>query len=476
MIAHFAAALLVSAAPGTASQHDSESLYRVNYEAMPATLIVHDPEPPRELADGITEHGRQAPALVESYLLDGRGQPLPGENAWPRLMSALELMTDVLQPAPLAEGERPQWPSFQDIYDPDGDEARTRGALEVLAALEQEHFFLMLTMLKDEQRFIPPAQPGAMFGWEFPELGQLRPIARASAARMHLAAQAGDFDRAIESFEHLLFLGRAATHRPNLIGHLLGIAIIALAESRARDMMWNHELQPRHIQAMQTAMERQSRIMPIALAYEGEALLQQDAVDMLFGPDGRPNRQKFEELHIDLPRRWAPIAGSEESAKFLADLSQRIVEASRLPTWEALPEIQQIQPHDIPRRQVIAAVLVPALSRSMQSRAQLETAIGGLHLMLALERFLTDHGEYPGDLAALAPRYLPALPPDPYTGDPYRYRRLAPGEDEHGRGYILYSVGFDRQDDGGRQHEQGAFMAATERGEGFDFIINAPPR
>ena len=41
------------------------------------------------------------------------------------------------------------------------------------------------------------------------------------------------------------------------------------------------------------------------------------------------------------------------------------------------------------------------------------------------------------------PKYLPAIPEDIFSGGPLRYKREGPG-------YVLYSVGRNGKDDGGR--------------------------
>ena len=61
----------------------------------------------------------------------------------------------------------------------------------------------------------------------------------------------------------------------------------------------------------------------------------------------------------------------------------------------------------------------------------------------ALEAYRRDEGRYPAKLGALAPRYLRAIPGDLFGSGPLTYR---PTKD----GYLLYSVGLNGEDDGGR--------------------------
>jgi hypothetical protein len=62
---------------------------------------------------------------------------------------------------------------------------------------------------------------------------------------------------------------------------------------------------------------------------------------------------------------------------------------------------------------------------------------------IALKRYQLRHGNYPADLAALVPEFLPVIPKDPVDGKPLRYRRSDDGT------FLLYSVGEDGVDNGG---------------------------
>lgn len=61
----------------------------------------------------------------------------------------------------------------------------------------------------------------------------------------------------------------------------------------------------------------------------------------------------------------------------------------------------------------------------------------------ALERHRLKRGNYPAQLADLAPEFMAAVPAEIVNGDPYRYRL------ENGGRFVLYSVGLDLNDDGG---------------------------
>ncbi len=75
-------------------------------------------------------------------------------------------------------------------------------------------------------------------------------------------------------------------------------------------------------------------------------------------------------------------------------------------------------------------------------RADTENAL--LLTLLALRAYKLEHGIYPATLSALAPSYLKAVPNDPFAlSGPLSYSRTASG-------FLLYSVGPDGKNDGGK--------------------------
>jgi hypothetical protein len=83
---------------------------------------------------------------------------------------------------------------------------------------------------------------------------------------------------------------------------------------------------------------------------------------------------------------------------------------------------------------------------------------------LQIELFKRDHDRVPATLDELVPEYTSAVPLDPLSGQPFLYRV------EHGK-HVLYSVGSDRQDDGGRFGGWSALQT-----DGFDVDIETVVR
>ena len=64
-------------------------------------------------------------------------------------------------------------------------------------------------------------------------------------------------------------------------------------------------------------------------------------------------------------------------------------------------------------------------------------------LAFALAEYRAQHGVYPAKLADLVPKYVAAIPADVFSGGALHYKPQADG-------YLLYSVGPNGKDDGGR--------------------------
>lgn len=84
---------------------------------------------------------------------------------------------------------------------------------------------------------------------------------------------------------------------------------------------------------------------------------------------------------------------------------------------------------------------------------------------LAIRLFQNEHGHPPPTLNDLVPAYLPAVPLDPYSNQPLQYRL-------DGGDFILYSVGKDGRDNGGRFTSSRTYLL----GDGYDFDLDTLTR
>jgi hypothetical protein len=92
---------------------------------------------------------------------------------------------------------------------------------------------------------------------------------------------------------------------------------------------------------------------------------------------------------------------------------------------------------------LLVPLAVPDFTRARQMLSWEQTRIHFMTLACALERYHLARGRYPDTLEALQPDYLRDLPLDVINGRPLHYCRVPD------RGYQIYSVGWNEQDDSG---------------------------
>jgi hypothetical protein len=110
--------------------------------------------------------------------------------------------------------------------------------------------------------------------------------------------------------------------------------------------------------------------------------------------------------------------------------------------------------------ETLVTLLMPALGRAVVSTERSRLDAEAARVVIALERFRLANGRWPDELGQLVPQYLGSLPRDLFTGESLRY---APGAS----GPVLYSLGVDRDDDGGRPAAQARDWASAEQAAWF---------
>jgi hypothetical protein len=96
----------------------------------------------------------------------------------------------------------------------------------------------------------------------------------------------------------------------------------------------------------------------------------------------------------------------------------------------------------IVEHRLLVDLLLPLFS-VWRKAAYVQTVADQAALACALEQYRQANGEFPDTLARLRPRFLAKLPQDVISGEPLKYRRTNDGR------FVLYSVGWNRTDDGG---------------------------
>lgn len=92
---------------------------------------------------------------------------------------------------------------------------------------------------------------------------------------------------------------------------------------------------------------------------------------------------------------------------------------------------------------IVLSLLLPATEKVRVARERSQATADTTRLAFALAAYRAERKQYPATLSALAPTYVETIPDDVVTGKALIYKPSA-------EGYVLYSVGQNEIDDGGR--------------------------
>lgn len=306
-----------------------------------------------------------------------------------------------------------------------------------------------------------------------PHLGHLRNLALALGWDVERAAAAGDGQLALAEVRAILALSRHLHETPTMINAWVAISTMSLACERVNWALANHanaftEAQLADLAHMLAAMDDRA----MRIDYRGERLFFEDVIQRIYSDDGHGdgrvtakglewlqslagvNTHRPGEESVDFvfnyagPAASAVMLGRRDMLDEHARLMDMVDAEAATPLWErdtskvdTLLESWMRSPLEQLRRFPLA-LMMPALSRASINAEFSKMRRDVTLIAIALEVHHRQHGEWPDSLDALVPHLLPEVPVDRFDGQPLRYAV------REGRP-LVYSVGTDREDDGG---------------------------
>jgi hypothetical protein len=343
----------------------------------------------------------------------------------------------------------------------------------VAEGVRRPHYFNPLASRRQE------GDPSNLIGALLPSVQKCRELASAFTARAMLRLHEGKPDEAWQDLLACHRLGRHVSAGATLIESLVGIAIGAIAANSTLAYLEHAKLTPGQARARLEDLRRLPRLTPYAEKIDvGERFMGLDAVQNFRrgGADPDINAQLLgEERQLTAAERKAfETFDWAATLKSMNGWYDRMAAAVRVPDRVAREKaLEKVEADLLARRKRIedagglAKILVaekpklsvgealgdalmgllsPAVRKVQSAHDRAEQIDRNLHLALALAAHKGEHGRYPAKLDDLAPKYLPAVPDDLFSGKPLIYK---PDE----KGYVLYSVGPNGKDEGGRYYD-----------------------
>jgi hypothetical protein len=279
-----------------------------------------------------------------------------------------------------------------------------------------------------------------------PHLQEAREVAQLLTLDAALRAQDGDADGALASARAALDAGRAIGDEPAEISQLVRRACASLALRSAERTLAQGEPSGPALEKFQQLLEDEAA-QPTLLVAMRSARVGMDAALKVFKA-GKFNYQSF---GMRMPvLEPAPVMSVVDAAKARAAhapylrYTTELVEIAKLPQPQQQARLQKLKKPEAILPKILEALIEGGDDKKLlqsfhRHQALLDSAVAAL----AAERYRRHKGRWPETLADLVPDYLAKVPLDLYDGAPLRYRHLDDG-------VVIYSIGPDGQDDGGK--------------------------
>jgi hypothetical protein len=297
---------------------------------------------------------------------------------------------------------------------------------------------------------LPYAKSPMLAGMLLPSLSKARMAARLLAAEARRYEAKGEYDEAVGNYFVILRLGKHYGNGRTLVDHLVGTACVQVGLNAAFGGLYRHAYPTKKVREFLGKLDKERAGLPDYVhALRSERAFGLGTVDdlMRVGPGGlglfrgvpagltgseSPLQQRL--LRILLPDRTVK--------KDMGRFYDKHIAAAAKPYHEAPPGqdfLEETKPWNL-----AAHMLLPTLSRSRNVSVRCRALYDALRLALAIKLYQAETGVYPDKLQWLVDdKVVEALPVDPFSGEPFRYR-VKDGQ------FVLYSVGANRKDDGGK--------------------------
>jgi hypothetical protein len=326
---------------------------------------------------------------------------------------------------------------------------------------------------------VPPPGKKGLIDVLLPGVQKCRGLASALAARAMLRAGQGKEDDAWQDQLACHRLGRLVARGGTVIEFLVGVAIDRTASEA--DLAFLEKIRPKspriagYLRDLQQLPAFPSVADPVNLGERFSLLQTVTLVDreglrylervsggsakelppfderiVLRDIDWDPalrNANRWYDRHVAALREKDRGVRDKKLKQIDTDLRELKAETSDIGTLAVLLDAKQTgQARGKLLGDIMITLLMPAIGKVQQAADRAQQIQDNLAVAFALEWYQREQGGYPKSLEALAPKYLKEVPRDLFSGKALIYRPTA-------NGYLLYSVGVNGQDEGGRGYD-----------------------
>lgn len=392
-------------------------------------------------------------------ILKAKGEPVTPEELMGKPIPAAENAAVMYEQAhsALDDPSVEKQTKLLDALDPaKADAAQWRAADRALADVSKALALIDQAAVMPRCRFeLDWSDPMNAMMPTFPAM--MRKLCRFKCIDARSSARRGGFGEATGDIVTIFGMAKSMEDCPLTIPQLTRIALVSMAIKAIENSLECGAMTESQARTLFDAAGR------IGISYGFKRGLQGERVHMItmYGPDG------FADLAVpggtltpvQLPTRWlaslyAHSIHCGDMAVYLEILSRQ-VDGADLSYQEARSKGLFDEPA-VPFYATMSKMGVGTSGRMIQYTSGEELA--RTQVFLALQAYKARYGGYPATMQELRSKLGWKLPKDPFSGKDFIYKR-------QGKGFILYSVGPDMRDDGGRPVPDDKSNALDARGD-----------
>jgi hypothetical protein len=390
---------------------------------------------------------KDAPAFWQAYLRGEKSLPQQPERKVPPAL-------------PFLGAESPKRLPRSEPLPPAG-----RQAAEEYVKEQAEHMKAVRLALQ-RPRCMFPVNIKDGYAALLPYLAEMKREAQTFRLSGMLALDRGDVEGAIAALEDIRQTGQALARSPFLIDQLVRVSCLSMAVEDAQRLLSQRALTLNQLAQLEMLLQKSQAQEGLHLALLSERAAMVSVFDLPAKTLEEVNSQASGDepgiAHVYRAGRGFLAASglADRDRRLVLETMEQGIALSDDDSPAALEQFESVytkaaeKAGQFPQR-IFSAMLLPSLTRVGTRFAAFEARRRAALAAVAVERYRLGHqGGLPENLAALVPEFLPQVPIDPFDGQPLRYHTLS-------KGYVIYSVGRDRHDDGGKER--------PEKGEAKDY-------
>jgi hypothetical protein len=307
---------------------------------------------------------------------------------------------------------------------------------------------------------------------DLPHLQRIRTCEDIVVLDAEVQAHAGHTTTAIQDLDAALKLSRSLSDEPILYSQMIRWTCHREIDMGLQQVLSESGLTDAQLQELFRAVRHEENGWSLERALAGERCSVIDWTQHLFD-HAFADSSDYQGLQIDTNKATALASGITKTIGILdasldgyLKVSSQEISIVKSPYPQCLVAAKRLNERiSKSRSDFLGSILLFDHGRLVERQARDMASMELWLTALAIERYrLANQDHLPAKLTDLVPTFLPSVPQDPFDGQPLRFKPLE-------KGYVIYSVGPDRTDDGGREWQRRPKGATNDLPYDITFIV-----